>query len=64
MALSNPGMDFIPDQTALVITDPQNIFLCPGGVAWSVVGESVTENNTVEHLKTLHSGSRVRKQFV
>ena len=53
MALPNPGMDFIPDQTALVITDPQNDFLSPGGVAWSVVGESVTENNTVEHLDTL-----------
>ncbi len=53
MALPNPGMDFIPDQTALVITDPQNDFLSPGGAAWSVVGESVTENNTVEHLDTL-----------
>ena len=53
MALPNPGMDFIPDQTALVITDPQNDFLSPKGVAWSVVGESVIENNTVEHLDTL-----------
>ncbi len=53
MALPNPGMDIIPDQTALVITDPQNDFLSPGGAAWSVVGESVTENNTVEHLDTL-----------
>ena len=53
MALPNPGMDMIPDQTALVITDPQNDFLSPKGVAWSVVGESVMENNTVEHLDTL-----------
>jgi len=53
MALPNPGMDMIPDQTALVITDPQNDFLSPRGVAWSVVGESVTENNTVEHLDAL-----------
>ena len=53
MALPNPGMDIIPDQTALVITDPQNDFLSPGGAAWSVVGESVTDNNTVEHLDTL-----------
>ena len=40
-------------QTALVITDPQNDFLSPDGVTWGVVGESVTENNTVEHIEHL-----------
>lgn len=39
--------------TALVIIDPQNDFLSPNGVAWGVVGESVTENNTVENIETL-----------
>jgi nicotinamidase-related amidase len=39
--------------TALVITDPQNDFLSPDGVTWEVVGESVTENNTVEHIEQL-----------
>lgn len=39
--------------TALVIIDPQNDFLTPNGVAWGVVGESVTENNTVENIETL-----------
>jgi len=39
--------------TALVITDPQNDFLSPEGVTWGVVGESVTENNTVEHIESL-----------
>ena len=39
--------------TALVITDPQNDFLSPEGVTWGVVGESVTENNTVEHIEHL-----------
>jgi len=53
MALPNPGMEIIPEQTALVITDPQNDFLNPSGVAWGVVGESVTENGTVEHLDSL-----------
>ena len=53
MALPNPGMEIIPNQTAIVITDPQNDFLSPDGVAWNVVGESVTENNTVENLDTL-----------
>ena len=28
-------------------TDPQNDFLSPKGVAWGVVGKSVTDNNTV-----------------
>lgn len=39
--------------TGLVITDPQNDFLSPDGVAWGVVGENVTENNTIENLETL-----------
>lgn len=51
--LPNPGMDIIPGQTALVVTDPQRDFLSPDGVAWGVVGESVTENNTVQHLEIL-----------
>lgn len=39
--------------TALVITDPQNDFLSPGGVTWGLVGASVTENGTVEHIEEL-----------
>jgi nicotinamidase-related amidase len=42
-----------PQVTALVITDPQNDFLSPDGVTWGVVGESVTENKTVEHIENL-----------
>jgi nicotinamidase-related amidase len=53
MALPNPGMKIDPNRTALVITDPQNDFLSPEGVTWGVVGESVTENNTVENIGTL-----------
>ena len=41
-----------PHVTALVITDPQNDFLSPDGVTWGVVGDSVTENNTVEHIES------------
>jgi len=47
----NPGVE-IDGNTALVITDPQNDFLSPNGVTWGVVGESVTENNTVENIET------------
>ena len=53
MALPNPGMTIDPERTALLITDPQNDFLSPDGVVWGVVGESVTENNTVENIETL-----------
>ena len=53
MALPDLGMDMVPEQTALVVIDPQNDFLSPNGVAWGVIGESVTENRTVEHLDTL-----------
>ncbi len=44
---------FNPATTALVITDPQNDFLSPQGVTWGVVGKSVEENHTVEHLDQL-----------
>lgn len=40
-------------RTALVVTDPQNDFLSPEGVAWSVVGKNVEANNTVENIETL-----------
>lgn len=51
--LPDPGMVIDQSNTALVITDPQNDFLSPEGVAWGVVGESVTANNTVENLESL-----------
>ena len=53
MALPNPGVQIDPERTALVITDPQNDFLSPDGATWGVVGDSVTENNTVEHIERL-----------
>ena len=50
--LPDPGFT-IDDRTAIVITDPQNDFLSPEGVAWGAVGKSVEENNTVENLEAL-----------
>ena len=58
MALPNPGMTIDPERTALLITDPQNDFLSPDGVTWGVVGESVTENNTVEHIEALFKAAK------
>lgn len=52
-ALPDPGMVVDGEHTALVITDPQNDFLSPAGATWGIIGESVVENNTVEHLKSL-----------
>ena len=46
-------MDFSAKDTAIVITDPQNDFLSPDGVTWGVVGQSITENGTVENLGAL-----------
>ncbi len=51
--LPDPGMSITQGRTALVLTDPQNDFLSPEGVTWGVVGQSVTENNTVEHIGQL-----------
>ncbi len=51
--LPDPGLEVVAGRTALVITDPQNDFLSPEGVTWGVVGDSVTENNTVENIETL-----------
>lgn len=48
-----PGFEIEVGRTAVVITDPQNDFLHPNGVAWGAVGESAVENNTVANLKTL-----------
>ncbi len=50
--LPDPGFT-VDENTAIVITDPQNDFLSPKGVAWGVVGESVTKNNTVKNIKDL-----------
>ena len=52
-ALPDPGMQVEKGRTALVVTDPQNDFLSPKGVAWGVVGKSVTANHTVENIEAL-----------
>jgi len=49
---------FNSKNTALVITDPQNDFLSPKGVTWGIVGKSVTENKTVEHIEALFKAAK------
>ena len=58
MALPDPGMTIDPARTALVVTDPQNDFLSPDGVTWGVVGQSVTENNTVQNIESLFKAAK------
>ncbi len=53
-----PGLQIDNSNTALLITDPQNDFLSPDGVTWGVVGESVTENNTVANIESLFKAAK------
>ena len=51
--LPEPGFKGTTNDTAIVITDPQNDFLSPNGVTWGVVGKSITDNGTVPNLEAL-----------
>ncbi len=51
-------MELDLSRTALVITDPQIDFLSPEGVTWGLVGNSVTENKTVEHIEQLFKAAK------
>ena len=53
-------MDIRTSDTALVLTDPQNDFLSPEGVVWELVGESVTENKTVENIEALLEAAKAK----
>ncbi|TDI65209.1 MAG: cysteine hydrolase [Bacteroidetes bacterium] len=57
--LPDPGF-VVDNTTAIVITDPQNDFLSPDGVAWGLVGESVTKNGTIDNLETIF---KLAKEF-
>jgi biuret amidohydrolase len=56
--IPRPGMTLVKGQLAVVITDPQNDFLSPKGVTWGIVGQSVTENNTVENIESLFKAAK------
>jgi nicotinamidase-related amidase len=46
-------MDINKNDTAVLVTDPQNDFLSEKGVVWDLVGDSVRENRTVENIERL-----------
>ncbi len=51
-------MEIVPGRTALVVTDPQIDFLSEYGVTWGVVGESVTEQGTVDNIERLFAAAK------
>jgi len=59
-ALPPSNMKLDLSRTALVVTDPQNDFLSPDGVAWGVVGESVTKHNTVNNIGRLFQAAKAQ----
>ncbi len=56
--IPRPGVDLSRGNFAVVVIDPQNDFLSPDGVTWGVVGESVTENGTVENIGRLFQAAQ------
>jgi nicotinamidase-related amidase len=58
MVLPVPGMVIERPRTALVITDLQNDFLSPGGVAWGLVKDSLAANHTIENIEALLQAAR------
>ena len=51
-------MDINKNDTAVLITDPQNDFLSEKGVTWKLVGDSVKENNTIENIERLFKAAK------
>ena len=51
-------MDINSKDTALLVTDPQNDFLCEQGVTWELVGESVKENGTIGNIERLFKAAK------
>lgn len=56
--LPDPGFKIEQGRTALLVTDPQNDFLSPDGVAWGVVGKNVEANGTVQHIDQLFAAAK------
>jgi len=51
-------MELQKGKVAIVVTDPQNDFLSPEGVTWSVVGKNVTDNGAVDHIGQLFATAK------
>jgi nicotinamidase-related amidase len=51
-------VDINKSDTAVLVTDPQNDFLSEKGVTWALVGDSVTDNNTVGNIERLFKAAK------
>lgn len=51
-------MDINSNDTAVVVIDPQNDFLSEDGATWALVGDSVTENGTIENIERLFQSAK------
>jgi nicotinamidase-related amidase len=51
-------MEINKNDTAVLITDPQNDFLSDKGVTWELVGDSVKENKTVENIERIFKAAK------
>ena len=47
------NMEINKNDTAVVVTDPQNDFLSEQGVTWQLVGDSVKENKTIGNIEQI-----------
>jgi len=54
------GSGLTPTDTAVVFIDPQNDVLSEKGRAWAAVGQSVTENKTVENMERIFKTAKQR----
>jgi nicotinamidase-related amidase len=51
-------MEINKNDTAVLVTDPQNDFLSEKGVTWELVGDSVKENKTVENIERIFKAAK------
>jgi nicotinamidase-related amidase len=52
-------MNINKNDTAVLITDPQNDFLSEKGVTWKLVSDSVKENKTIENIERLFKAAKI-----
>lgn len=51
-------MNINKNDTAVLITDPQNDFLSEKGATWKLVGDSVKDNKTIENIERLFKAAK------
>jgi nicotinamidase-related amidase len=51
-------MEMNSTDTAVLVTDPQNDFLSDKGATWKLVGDSVTENHTVDNIEQIFKAAK------